>query len=197
MPLLFVYGTDDPEQTRANEEVARSWAMIRWGVHVKYPVMSDAEFFAKNEALANEKALFLVGNAKSNRVVRALESDFPIKIENDAVAIGGQKITGKQLGAAFIRPNPKRTDRYVVVVEGTDAIGTWRSLSLPDILPDFIVYDEQVAPARGQMIVSSGLVRAGGFFQSDWSLPASIDDPLAKTIRPPAANEKDATPYLP
>lgn len=196
-PLLFVYGTDDPEQARANEEVARSWAMIRRGVHVKYPVISDAEFFAKNEALANEKALFLVGNAKSNRVVRALEADFPIKVENDAIAIGGQKITGKQLGAAFIRPNPKKTDRYVVVIEGIDAVGTWRSLSLPDILPDFVIYDEQIAPSRGQMIVASGLVRAGGFFGMDWSLPAKIDDPLAATIRPPAATEKDATPYLP
>lgn len=196
-PLLFVWGADDPEQARANEEVARAWAAIRFGVHVKYPIVSDAEFFAKNEPVANDRALFLVGSAKSNRVVRALEPDFPIRVDGDAVTIGGQRIAGKQLGAAFIRPNPKRPDRYVVVVEGADAVGTWRSLSLPDLLPDFVVYDAEVAPARGQMLVGAGVVRAAGFFANDWSLPAKLDDPLARTARAPAATERDATPYLP
>jgi hypothetical protein len=196
-PLLFVYGADDPQQARANEEVARAWAQIRWGVNVKYPILSDAEFFARGESLANERALFLVGNARSNRVVRALEPELPIAIDGDAIVLGGQRIQGKQLGAAFVRPNPKKTDRYLVVVEGTDALGTWRSLSLPDLLPDFVVYDEQVAPSRGQMLLSAGMVRAAGFFGNDWSLPARLDDPLAATVRPAAKSEYDATPYLP
>ena len=196
-PILFVYGADDPEQTRANEEVARAWAAIRFGVLVKYPVMSDAEFLAKNEPLANDRALFLVGNAKSNRVVRALEPDLPIKLEGGAVTMGAARYTGNQLGAAFIRPNPKRPDRYVVVVEGVDALGTWRSLSLPDLVPDFVVYDEQVAQARGQMLLSAGSVKAGGFFEADWSPPAKLDDPYANVARPAATSEHDATPYLP
>jgi len=111
--------------------------------------------------------------------------------------VGGQKITGSQLGAAFIRPNPKRTDRYVVVVEGADALGTWRSLSLPELLPDFIVYDEDVAPARGQQLLSAGVARAGGFFTNEWALPADISDPSASSQRPGAKSEYDATPYLP
>jgi poly(3-hydroxybutyrate) depolymerase len=196
-PLLFVYGTDDPSQSRANEEVARAWALVRWGVTVHYPIMSDAEFLARGEPLANDRALFLVGNARSNRVLRDLEADLPIRIDGDAVVIGAQRIEGKQLGAAFVRPNPRRPDRYLVVVEGVDALGTWRSLSLPDLLPDFVVYDEQVAPARGQILLSAGLVRAAGFFGSDWSLPARLDDPLATTLRPAARSEYDATPYLP
>ncbi|HEY2513141.1 MAG TPA: prolyl oligopeptidase family serine peptidase, partial [Polyangiaceae bacterium] len=196
-PLLFVYGADDPEQTRANEEVARAWAKIRWGTTVKYPVISDAEFFAHGEALANEHALFLVGNAKSNRVVRALEDDLPIKVDGDAVVIGPKRITGRQVGAAFVRPNPRRPDRYLVVVEGVDALGTWRSLSLPDLLPDFVVWDEAVAPSRGQVLLGAGMLRAGGFFENDWSLPAKIDDPLAARQRPAAKSEYDATPYLP
>jgi predicted esterase len=200
-PLLFVYGVDDPSQARANEEVARAWATVRWGVSVHYPIMSDAEFIERGEALANDRALFLVGNARSNRVVRALEPDLPIRVEGASIVIGAQRIEAKdgarQLGAAFIRPNPKRADRYVVVVEGIDALGTWRSLSLPDLLPDFVVYDEQVAPARGQMLLSAGLVRAAGFFANDWSLPSSIKDPMANVVRPPARSEYDATPYLP
>ncbi len=196
-PLLFVWGASDPEQARANEEVARAWAAIRYGVTVRYPVMSDVEFLARGESLANDHALFLVGDAKSNQVLRELEPELPIKIEGDAVVIGSERVTGDEVGAAFIRPNPKRPDRYLVVVEGTSALGTWRSLSLPDLLPDFVVWDKSVAPARGQMLLSAGAVRAGGFFENDWSLPAHFDDPLARATRPGAKSEYDATPYLP
>ena len=143
-PLLFVYGADDPSQTRANEEVARAWAQIRWGTTVKYPVLSATRSSTRaRRAMANDRALFLVGSAASNRVVRALEADFPIRVEDDAVVVGGLRITGSQVGAAFVRPNPKRPDRYVVVVEGVDALGTWRSLSLPDLLPDFVVCQDE------------------------------------------------------
>jgi predicted esterase len=196
-PLLFVYGADDPTQTRANEEVARSWASMRGGIDVKYPVMSDTEFFAKNEPIANPRALFLVGNARSNKVVRALEPAFPIKIVGDALVIGAKRFTGAEVGAAFIRPNPKRLDRYVVVVEGLSALGTWRSLSLPDLLPDFVVFDGAIAPSRGQMILSAGSARAAGMFANDWSLPPSLDDPLAMTPRPAARTEPDATQHTP
>jgi poly(3-hydroxybutyrate) depolymerase len=196
-PLLFVWGASDPEQARANEEVARDWARIRGGVTVHYPVMSDVEFFARGESVANDKALFLVGDAKSNRVLRAVEGDLPIRVDGDAVVVGSRRIEGDEVGAAFIRPNPKRPDRYVVVVEGTSALGTLRSLSLPSLLPDFVVWDRSLAPSRGQMLLSAGAVRAGGFFENDWSLPKRIDDPLAKTTRPGAKTEYDATPYLP
>jgi len=85
----------------------------------------------------------------------------------------------------------------VLVVEGTTAEGTWRSTSLPDLLPDFIVYDEAVAPARGQQLLSAGAARAAGFFKVDWSLPGDLRDPSARDQRPGAQNEHDATAYLP
>jgi predicted esterase len=196
-PLMFVYGASDPTQTRANEEVARAWAQIRGGVTVRYPVLSDGEFLGRGEPLGNDRALFLVGNARSNAVVRALEPELPLRIEGDGITLGSQLFTGEQLGAAFIRPNPKRTDRYVVIVEGVNALGTWRSLSLPELLPDFVVYDVSVAPARGQILLGAGMARAAGFFRNDWSLPPSVEDPLAKSVRPKPKTEYEATPYLP
>jgi hypothetical protein len=148
--------------------------------------MSDTEFLARGESIANDRALFLVGNARSNRLVRELEPSFPIRIEGDDVVVGDKHvapkdgtagaspardgITTSQLGVAFIRPNPRRPDRYVVVVEGVSPLGTWRSLSLPDMLPDWIVYDEDVAPARGLLLLGSGTPRAGGMFTNDWAL---------------------------
>ncbi len=82
----------------------------------------------------------------------------------------GDDAARSQLGAAFIRPNPRRPDRYVVVVEGVGALGTWRSLSLPDMLPDYVVYDEDVEPARAQLVLGTATVRAAGLFGGDWGL---------------------------
>jgi len=196
-PITFVWA-DGGDDARANEHVARSFAKVRPGVKVGYPIMSDVDFLAKNEPLANDRALFLVG--RTNKVLAAIEAasaPFPIHVEAGAVTVGKDRITGKELGAAFIRPNPLRPDRYVVVVAGADVPGALRSLSLPDLLPDFVVWDEAVAPSRGQILLGAGSVRAAGFFAMDWSLPASIADPLAKSSRPAAKSEYDATPYLP
>jgi poly(3-hydroxybutyrate) depolymerase len=179
-PLLFVWGASDPAQARANEEVARAWARVHPGVHVDYPLMSDVEFLARGESVANDRALFLVGNARSNQIVRQLEPRLPVRIDGDAVLVGGRRIgpaepsagpLGTELGAVFVQPNPVRPDRYVIVVEGVGPLGTWRSLSLPDLLPDYVVYDHDVAPARGQLLLGAGRLRAAGFFGSDWSLP--------------------------
>ena len=176
-PLLFVWGASDPAQSRANEETARAWARVRNGVRVDYPILSDADFFAKGESVANDRALFLVGNARSNRIVRELESSFPIRVDGAALIVGTKRFEAEdgpaelsQLGAAFIRPNPRRHDRYVVVVEGVGPLGTWRSTSLPEMLPDYIVYDRGIEPARGMLLMGAGSARAAGTFANDWSL---------------------------
>ena len=198
-PILFVYG--DGDEARANEQVARAFAKIRPGVQVSYPIMSDTEFLAKGEPLANDRALFLVG--RDNRILAALEraavppAPFPIHVEAGAVTIGigRERFTGKELGAAFVRPNPARPDRYVVVVAGADVPGTLRATSLPDLLPDFVVWDEAVAPSRGQVLLGSGSLRAAGLFTKDWALPAQLVDPLARTARPRAREpEVDPSP---
>ncbi|MFO0677698.1 MAG: prolyl oligopeptidase family serine peptidase [Polyangiaceae bacterium] len=181
--LLFVYGASDAANARVNEDVARSFANVRFGVTVKYPVMSDVEFYARGESLANDRSLFLVGSAKTNRVVRDLESAFPITVDGDAVVVGKERFRGNELGTAFVRPNPKRSDRYVAVVEGTTPFGTWRATSLPDLLPDFVVYDEDVAPARGKIVLGRASLRAAGFFTNDWELPGVLADPLAKKAK--------------
>ncbi len=190
-PILFVYGAE--EDARANEQVARHFSRIRPGVTVAYPIMSDVEFFAKNEPLANDRALFLVG--RKNSVLAALERTmtFPIHVDAGFVTVGKERFTGKELGAAFVRPNPARADRYVVVMAGADVAGTLRGMSLPDLLPDFAVWDESLAPSRGQVLLGAGSLRAGGVFTKEWGLPAQIADPLAKTARAAAKTEPEPT----
>ncbi len=188
-PILFVYAAD--EEARANERVARGFA-DRPGVPASYPVMSDVDFFARKEPLANDRALFLVG--RNNRVLAALETTatsagapLPIHVEPGAVTVGArgsqgaERIVGRELGGAFIHPNPTRPDRYIVVVAGSNTPGMLRALSLPDLLPDFVVWDDGLAPARGQLLLGSGTFRAAGLFKNDWSLPTKLGDPLART----------------
>lgn len=196
-PLLFVWADD--EEGRANERVARFFANPP-GFSVAYPVMSDAEFFAQREALANDRALFLVG--RGNKVLAALAGlttarPLPLRVQEGAVTIGAMRVTGREVGAAFVHPNPARSDRYVVVVAGADVEGMLRAMSLPDLLPDFVVWDSAVARGRGQILLGSGTFRAAGFFDKRWALPASLADPLAKSPPPAPESEREATPYLP
>ena len=164
-PLLFVYAADD--EARANERVARHFAE-RPGITTGYTIISDLDFQARGEAVANDRALFLVG--RNNRVLAGLGA-LPIRVESGAVTVGTQRITGRELGAAFVYPNPLRLDRYVAVVAGADIAGTLRAISLPELLPDFIVWDETIAPARGQLLLGGAPTRAAGLFGNDWSLP--------------------------
>lgn len=192
-PLMFVYA-DDPEEARAAEQVARSLARIRGGVRVAYPVLSDGEFFGRGEPLGNDKALVLVG--RTNRVAAALAKahpqDFPIRVDAGGVTMGSERFTGREVGAAYVRPNPEKPSRYVLVVAGADVPGLLRATSLPDLLPDFVVWDEGVARARGQVILGSAYLRAAGFFTMDWSLPRAAVDPYAARFRGPARPDERA-----
>ncbi len=171
-PLLFVYGASDPAQKMANVEVAQAWAHPRAGIRLDPEIISDDVFLRRNEPMGNDRSLVLIGNARSNRVLAMIEAQLPLQISGDTVTVGSEKFDGHDLGAAFIFPNPKRADRYVVVIEGTTAIGTWRSLALPELLPDFVVYDDAIKPARGEQVLGKSHVRAAGLFDMSWKLPS-------------------------
>jgi poly(3-hydroxybutyrate) depolymerase len=168
-PLVFVYGTDDKARTRANLEVATAWAKIRWGVDAKYLVIPDSEL---DEATSDSHSLVLVGAADSNRVVRELEADLPFRIEGRTVVAKDPKKEwrGTDLGVIFVYPNPRHPSRYVLVIEGVDALGTLRAIALPDLMPDWMVFDRDVASARGSLILGNAKPLAAGLFQRDWSL---------------------------
>ncbi len=166
-PLVFVVGTDDPAQTRANLETARAWARVRAGVDVDYPIVRDVDL---DDATAASHALVLVGNARSNRVLRALEPRLPFRVVGDAVVAGERAWRGDRVGVAFVHPNPDHPDRYVLVIEGTTPLGTYQAAALPDLLPDWMVYDADVAPARGGVILAPGKARAAGMFDATWHL---------------------------
>ena len=175
-PLAFVYGSLDASTTRANRELAESLAEVRYGVDIHYPVLADRDL---DPAMESQRSLVLVGTRADNLVLSQLDAELPVHVTDGSLSLGKHRYGGHNVGAIFIHPNPRHPDHYVVVVEAVDAGGIWRALSLPRLLPDFIVYDDGLAAASGQQVLGDAHVLAGGFFERDWSLPTGVRDPEA------------------
>ncbi len=180
-PLAFVYGTLDPSTARANREVAAQLAEVQFGEDIHYPVVADRSV---GPELERTHSLFLVGTGADNLVLRSLDAQLPVHVKAGVLYLGTHHYAGRDLGAIFIHPNPRHPDRYVVAVEAVDAAGIWEALSLPRLLPDFVVYDAGLAAASGQQVLGSAHVLAGGFFKRDWSVPARVADPMTVTSAP-------------
>jgi hypothetical protein len=113
-------------------------------------------------------------------VLKSLDSALPIGVARNGMRVGGQVLGGDaELGAIFVYPNPQNPARYVVAVEAGDARGLYRAMSLPQQLPDFVVFDSKVASAAGQQILGDAQVLAAGYFDRVWVLPPNVADVIA------------------
>jgi predicted esterase len=165
-PLVFVYGTRDPKLSRANREIATHFATVYSG-SAEYPVLADFE--ATPEKLAG-RGWFLVGPPGSNRLTARIDEHLPFRVRDDAIVVGDRVYRGPGVGSLCIHPNPLQPEHYVVVLQAPDAAGIWRAASLPKLLPDYVVYDDEVAAATAEQILGQGRVRLAGFFRDEWSL---------------------------
>ncbi len=172
-PVLFVYGSENASTLRANREVAERFGRFHQGMTIAYPVVADR---ALTSELATKHSLVLVGTPADNSVLRALAGKLPIETVSDGIRAGGRHYSGENVGAIFIQPNPQHPDRYVVVITAPSVGGIWRALSLPQLLPDFIVYDVNLRDAATQQVLGDARVRAAGFFERDWSWPKGVVD---------------------
>jgi len=145
--VVFVVGTQDPRHTFINRLVAEDWARPR-GVDVHYPIVDDVDVSAEMIAGAH---LVLVGPPWSNALHARWHAQLPIRYDEQERAVRARRVhRGAEVGAAFVAPNPDIPGRSVVVLAGTTPLGTWRARFLPDLLPDWVVFDGRVANARGQ-----------------------------------------------
>jgi poly(3-hydroxybutyrate) depolymerase len=167
--LTFVVGTRDPNFTQVNADIARFFARYKPGTDVDYAVVNDDDA----SILDQDRSLFLLGNAKSNRVLEALEASLPIRVRDGQVFVGTKAFSGTQLGVAFTFPHPKFPTRMISVIEAPTPEGIFRAMSLPDLVPDFLVYDQSLARTQGQTVLGPGSALAAGFFDSDWKLPSA------------------------
>ncbi|MFO0609968.1 MAG: hypothetical protein U0324_42815 [Polyangiales bacterium] len=160
-PLIVVYGAGDPVSARVNERVARAWAE-RWGVRARYAVVRDDSY---TEAMGEGRTLVLVG--RDNRLLARRAARLPIQVDGRAVTVGGRRFEGPDVGAVFSAPDPELPSRTLLVVAGTTPLATLHSRALPDLLPEYVVYDPRVAPARGRVTLGpEASLLAAGFFDS-------------------------------
>ncbi|HJL26083.1 MAG TPA: PHB depolymerase family esterase, partial [Polyangiaceae bacterium LLY-WYZ-15_(1-7)] len=152
-PLVFVVGTQDPAHTFTNRQVARHWARVP-GWDVRYPIVDDVDVTAEMIA---DKTLVLVGPPWSNALHARWRRQLPIRFDlggpggaGRAVLVGEARHAGDEVGTVFVAPNPDVPARSVLVIAGLGPLGTWRARFLPDLLPDWVVFDERVELARGQ-----------------------------------------------
>jgi len=175
-PVAFVYGSLSPSTLRINREVAERFGRYHQGVTLDYAVLADR---AVTPDLARTHSLVLVGTPADNSVLQKLKGQLPIETTAGAIRAGGKTYSGEDVGAIFIHPNPRAPDRYVVVITAPSVGGMLRSLSLPQLLPDFLVYDINLRDAAAQQVLGSARVRAAGYFERDWSWPNNVLDEVA------------------
>lgn len=174
-PLVFVIGTADPNLTRVHERVAREWATRR-GVPLEYPIVTDAALTA---SMSEGRTLVLIGHPRSNSALGRIADRLPIRFDGDDILVGSRRHTGADLGAVFATHHPDHPESAVLVIAGSSARALYRSASLPDLVPAYVVYDEALAPARGRILLGGlASVRAAGFFDAQARPIGNDSDPM-------------------
>lgn len=145
---------------------AERWrAVCRGTVEVKLDrELTDADFAEKN--------LILWGDTAGNEVIRSLADRLPIgwtsgKASTDRdVVKAGERWDAAHHVPAFIYPNPRNPERYIVLNSGLtfrEAHDRTNSQQNPK-LPDWVVFDiRETSTAQ-----AAGRVAAAGFFDERW-----------------------------
>lgn len=112
--------------------------------------------------------LICFGDFSSNQYLSDVASKLPIEWTRDSLRVGRQSFDPVHHTPAFVYPNPRNPDRYLVVNSGM----TFREFSNTSnsrqiaMLPDWAVLD---VTAEDDSIVAGG-IKAQGFFNESWQL---------------------------
>lgn len=164
-PQLIVYGTQDPAQTEANRTVAEHFSSADQWAAARFPIKADRDV---TDAELTGRSLVLIGGPASNKITSLLAAGLPVQFEANAIVLRGKRHEGEDVGVSFIHPHPRDPNEYVVVHAGTTFQGTLASRHLPQLAPDFLVYDRRITVMRGELLLDRRAVRDGGFFDDGW-----------------------------
>ncbi len=164
-PLIFVYGTANPDEIALCRSVIEKMRAQRSGTTVDWTVKADVEI---TEADIASHSLVLVGTVRGNGVLKRIADRLPVRVDAAAITVKGERYEGDTVAASFIYPNPLNTDRYVVVHTGVTPGAVFYAANLPELLPDYLVYDGTDWARTGGLALVDRKVLAGGFFDSNW-----------------------------
>lgn len=164
-PQLIVYGTLDPAQSEANRTVAEHFSSADQWSAAHFPIKADKDV---GDAELTGRSLVLIGGPASNRITAMFAASLPVQFEPGAIVLRGKRYEGADVAASFIYPHPRDAAEYLVVHAGTTFRGTLASRHLPQLAPDFLVYDRRITVMRGELLLDKRQVLAGGFFDDAW-----------------------------
>lgn len=162
---LIVYGTQDPAQTETNRTVADHFSSDDQWAAARFPIKADKDV---GDADLTGKSLVLIGGPSSNRITALFAASLPVQFEPKALVLRGKRYEGDDVGVSFIYPHPRDAKEYVVVHAGTTFRGTLASRHLPQLAPDFLIYDQRITAMRGELLLDRRKVLDGGFFDETW-----------------------------
>ncbi|HEY6551841.1 MAG TPA: prolyl oligopeptidase family serine peptidase [Vicinamibacteria bacterium] len=160
---LYVYGTKG--EAAANEASKKAAeALADWGpnVRARFKVVADKDV-TSDLMLANNLLLF--GSAKVNQIVAGIESQLPLRQDDDGTKAGGKRVAGPRASYRIDHPNPVAPGRLVRVFGASSTPGFERLVSMapgqgPSAYADYTV------------VAEDGKVALEGFFRDDYKIAA-------------------------
>jgi predicted esterase len=168
-PTTLVYGSGHPLELDANRLAAEHHRRYTPWDDVDLEVV-DAFTFLTRPELAHRN-LVLIGSPASNPVTAQVVSQLDwLRFEAGGLRVGGVLHPGPEVGISFIYPSPFDPARYVVVHAGVGPEGTLSSRHLPELAPDYLVYDSRIRRRVWDKLLADREARGGGFFDAEWRL---------------------------
>lgn len=164
-PFTIIYGTADPDQVAINRRVAEHMSRYNTRSDISMPVMADTDV---TEATLVGRGIVLIGNPKSNRITARAVAKLPVSFDDDGLSLGDRRFEGPEVGVSMIYPSPFDPDHYVVIHAGVTGEGTLSARYLPELVPDYLVYDSRIRAGIWGPILDPRQVLAGGFFGPMW-----------------------------
>ena len=173
-PLLFVYSDKDAAEERLTKQLAFRMRKPKGGVTVTWPVKKAAD--VTEEDIATH-ALVIIGTPKNNTLLARIQDALPIRVNGDHIVAGNQTYRGKAPAASFIYPNPLNPERYVVVHTAVSLEGLFYTDHLPEVVPDYIIYDGPTWRRKRERTLVDRQTLAVGFFDKSWQLDRVNQNP--------------------
>jgi predicted esterase len=167
-PLLFVYSTADPQEEKLTRRLAERLALPHSNITLALPIKADRDV---TEDELRTHSLAIVGTPWGNRLLARVKQDLVFDIRKGMVAGRTFLHRGDGLSVVFAQRSPFASDQYLLVYSGTGPEGLWHTPDLPQLLPDYVIYDAAPWLFTGGRVLQGRQVLEAGFFDAHWRLP--------------------------
>ena len=179
--FLVVYGASgNPADTIANRGEANTFCQY-WNEWMGGSISARADTAVTPVDIAQNN-LILYGTAQSNALLRQMQPNLPIQVNDTGINVGTTQFNGTQYGCYFIYPNPLNPAHYIVVSHQSIPGAVPKDLeALSWYWPDYVVFDTTRQPGaciQSEFAYLPETFVDTGYFDANWQLnvgPAQPD----------------------